>query len=93
MAEQEKQMTCFRLAPEVRAALDHYCLANNVTVTEFYRSMTDAFLSGAIGPGAIDGYKQGRSMAVQLAGALLQRAALELPETLEEAIARYGLVG
>jgi hypothetical protein len=93
MAEQEKSMTCFRLAPEVRAALDHYCLANNVSVTEFYRSMTDAFLTGAIGPGAIDGYKQGRSMAVQLAGALLQRAALELPETLEEAIARYGIVG
>lgn len=93
MAEDTKTMVGFRLAPETRAAVEQYCLANGITITDLYRSLTEMLLSGQITPGTIEGYTAGRKMAIQLAGILLAQAANALPETLEEAQARFGLVG
>ena len=93
MAEDSKTMIGFRLAPDARAAVEQYCIGHGITITDLYRSLTEMLLSGQISPGAIEGYTAGRKMAIQLAGILLAQAAEALPATLEEAQARFGLVG
>lgn len=92
MAEDAKQMVCFRLSPEIRAGVDAYCAGHGISITDLYRSLTELVLTGQISPGSIEGYKSARAMAIQLASILLAKASAELPETLEEAQAR-GLVG
>jgi hypothetical protein len=86
-----KGMVAFRLAPDVRAAVDEYCIQHGVTLSELYRSLTDGFLSGTIAPGGPEGYKQARATAVQLAQVLLAQAAETMPDSFDEAVARYGL--
>lgn len=83
----------FRVPHETRAAIDTYCEAHGISITDLYRSLTEALLNGQISAGSIEGYKAGRSIAIQLAGILLAQASAALPETLEEAQARYSLVG
>lgn len=83
----------FRVSPEIRAAVDQYCQAHGITITDLYKSLTEALLAGQISPGSIEGYRAGRSMAIQLAGILIAQASAALPETLEEAQARFHLVG
>lgn len=83
----------FRVPPEIRTAIDHYCQAHGITITDLYKSLTEALLAGQISPGSIEGYRSARSMAIQLAGILLASAAADMPATLEEAQARYSLVG
>jgi hypothetical protein len=92
MAEDSKTMVAFRLSPEMRAGVDAYCIGHGISISDFYRSLTELALNGQIGPGSIEGYKAARAMAIQLAGVVLATAAAAIPETIEEAQAR-GLVG
>lgn len=93
MARDGNDMTCFRLAPEIHHGIREYCVVNGTTVTDFYRAITEAVLSGQLAPGPAEGYKQARELAPKLCLEMLARAQAEMPETLDEAIARYGLIG
>lgn len=93
MAKDGPDMTCFRLSPDQHQAIREYCLANGTSVTDLYKALTEAVLNGTIAPGPAEGYRQARELAMKLALAMLTRAQDELPETLDEAIARYGLIG
>mgnify|MGYP001590339915 CR=1 FL=1 len=74
---------------EIRAITDH----NGITMSEFCRAAIDAALRGVPGDlvlSEIDGYKQARLLASKMAHELLDIARSGLPDTYEEAVARYG---
>lgn len=75
---------------EIAALVDH----NGITASEFLRQCIRAGLDGR--PGELeftveDGYKQARSLGVKLAHEMISIAATQMPESYEEAVARYGL--
>jgi len=84
-------MTCFRLSPEVRAAVDVYCHENHLSITELYRGLTETILNGEM-TGLNEGFRQGRQLGLQLAKAALQRAHDSLPQNMEDALIEYGSI-
>jgi len=67
---------------------------NGITASEFYRACIRAGLDGHQGQLQFtieDGYKQARSLGVKLAHEMVSIAAAQMPESYEEAVARYGM--
>jgi molybdate-binding protein len=86
-------MTCAKLAPEVRAALDEYVRQHSMTISEILRTLVDMLLSGQITPGPIEGYVQARALAPRIAEAVMSEAVDALKGmTYDEVVARYGLI-
>lgn len=86
----------FRIPVEWIEQIGQICAANGITFSEWGRAAFFAALENT--PGNLvftdaDGYKQARALASKLAHAMLERAQLELPDTYEEAAARYGFDG
>lgn len=75
---------------EINAITTH----NGITVSEFLRSCIRAGLDGVPGQLAFtveDGYKQARALATKMAHEMLDIAKVQLPDSYEEAVARYGM--
>lgn len=75
---------------QIRAIADH----NGITASEFLRAAISAALQSMPGDlrlTNVDGYKQARSLASKMAHEMLDIAKVQLPDTYEEAVARYGL--
>lgn len=87
------KMTCVKLSPEVRAAVDGYCNEHGLQLSEFLRGLINMWFEGQISPGSIEGYIQAKATAIRLAEILIAEAARALPQTLDEANARYALTG
>lgn len=90
-------ITC-RVPEEWLPQIDALASTLGVTRSEWLRGLIAAALDGgpqgAIALGGVDeGYKQARAFASQLATSMLALAADMMPETYEEAVARYGVKG
>jgi len=81
----------FRMAPEMRAQIEAICQSSGITISEWIRGACYAALANtASGLGGVEeGYIAGRSLAVQMCHALLDRAREMLPATYEEALAHF----
>lgn len=72
------------------------CDANGITLSEFVRGVIKPALDG-LPPGSFhlggldEGYRQGRALASKIAHGLLENALASLPDTYEEAVARYDI--
>ena len=88
------KLICFRVPPDLRRAIEEAIAPMGIGISEFMRDLAIRAVHaapGLVGPDA--GYLQGRAFAIQLAHATIEHARGLLPETFEEAIARFGLAG
>lgn len=86
-----RDLVCFRIPLEARAAVEEAVRQQGITISEWYRAITLAALGQGVG--VSEGYVQGRAMGYQAARIALSQAAGMLPSTFEEAAARFGLPG
>ncbi len=85
---------CFRLPDELRHAALAHCEALGVGLSELMRELLLRELgSPTIAARFDEGYMQGRRLAVRAMHQIVASAAEMLPETYEEAVARFGLAG
>lgn len=82
-----------RIPVEMYEAMHAVATHNGITLSEFIRACLDAGLRGV--PGDLrftdaDGYRAARSLATKLAHEMLDIAKAQMPESYEEAAARYG---
>lgn len=96
MSNDNTRMTCVKLSVETRAAVDDYCRAHEISISDLLRSLLEMVTDGRLAPGDIEGYKRARTMALVMAGDALNKAIEDaagyLPATYEEALRRYGFV-
>lgn len=84
-----RDLICFRLPLEARAAVETLVQQQGITISEWYRAVTFAALGQTLG--VSEGYMQGRAMGYQAARMALGESVGMLPSTYEEAAARFGL--
>jgi len=82
----------FRIPAEIETQVAALAESQGITVSEFCRALVLQAITGQT-PSVDEGYMQARGLAIQLAHKLISNAADDLPESYEEARARFDLSG
>jgi hypothetical protein len=88
-ADSSTEMLSTRVPGELAAAVRTLCEEQGISPAELLRSIVESHVYGKTGglSGPDDGYRTARSMASQIAHALLGDAIAKLPETHDEMVA------
>lgn len=92
MASDEKNI-CFRPTAEMRQYVAGMAEHFGVTMSEYVRSLLQREMNQPALMGPDEGYKAGRKLALRAMHQMIMSAGEMLPETYEEAVARFGLAG
>lgn len=79
-----------RMPPDLHAAIIAASEAMAVTPSEWVRLACSQMLAGAQFVASDVGFLQARGLAIRMAYGMLEMARAQLPDTIEEAIARFG---
>lgn len=81
-----------RMLPEMRAHAEQLAEQQGMSLSEWLRILIHNAITGEL-PNVDDAYRSARGIAIQLAHTLISNAVRDLPDTYEEAVARYQMGG
>lgn len=84
---------CFRLPDEMRAFVAGMAETMEITISEYVRGLVLREMQQPSLLGPDEGYRAGRKLALRAMHEMLKSAGEMLPETYEEAVARFRLAG
>jgi hypothetical protein len=84
---------CFRLPYELRMQALALCETHGIGLSELLRGLLLRALGEPGLAGLDEGYMQARRLAIRMTHQLVETASRDLPDTYEEAVARFGLAG